>query len=484
MGLGFLIVAAVVVALVFLLLLAFKSMYKVAEPNEALIVSGFGAYRQNDNPAEASTLGFKIVVGKGVFVFPLVQSVRRLSLALHKAELIVDCVTTQGIPVHVRGVVVYKVGDDFAEIANAARRFLDKENEMDANVHEVFAGHLRQIVGSLTVEDMIRAREKLAAETRASSAVEMEKLGLVIDSLQIQQVEDPTGYIENLAKPFQAAVAADARIAAAERDREATEKEQEANAQKAKAVSTSAVEQARLQAEADRAKAVAAQAGPLSDAEARKAVVVQETEVAQLEAQRTEQRLQTEIVKPAQAERDARVASAEAARQEVELRAAAEAARVRTEAAAAAEQRKLLAEAEGFATERTGEADAKATRLRGEAEGSAINAKLTAEAEGIQKRADALRENQEAVINQSIAEQLPQIVEAAAGAYKGVDHMVVLNGAEGMGNITGQVLGTGLSVIPMIREAFQSGLNGGRGSENGEPKRAVKPPAKQPEAEQ
>src|SRR4051794_29029402 len=294
MGLGFLIAAAVVVALVFLLLLAFRSMYKVAEPNEALVVSGFGAYRQNNNPAEASTLGFKIVVGKGVFVFPLVQSVRRLSLALHKAELIVDCVTTQGIPVHVRGVVVYKVGDDFAEIANAARRFLDKENEMDANVHEVFAGHLRQIVGSLTVEDMIRAREKLAAETRASSAVEMEKLGLVIDSLQIQQVEDPTGYIENLAKPFQAAVAADARIAAAERDREATEKEQAANAQKAKAVSTSAVEQARLQAEADRAKAVAAQAGPLSDAEARKAVVVQETEVAQLEAQRTEQRLQTE----------------------------------------------------------------------------------------------------------------------------------------------------------------------------------------------
>jgi len=120
--------------------------------------------------------------------------------------------------------------------------------------------------------------------------------------------------------------------------------------------------------------------------------------------------------------------------------------------------------------------------MRGEAEGAAINAKLTAEAEGIQKRADALRENQEAVINQSIAEQLPQIVEAAAGAYKGVDHMIVLNGAEGMGSITGQVLGTGLSVIPMIRDAFSSGINGGR--ENGEPKRSVKPPAKQPEGEQ
>jgi flotillin len=294
-----------------------------------------------------------------VFVLPLVQTVRRLSLALHKADLTVDCVTIQGIPVHVRGVVVYKVGDDFAEIANAARRFLDKEHEMDANVHEVFAGHLRQIVGSLTVEDMIRAREKLAQETRNSSSVEMEKLGLVIDSLQIQQVEDPTGYIENLAKPHQAAVAAEARIAAAERDREATEREQAAAAQKAKAVSESSIEQARLQAAADTARAEAAQAGPLADAESRKAVVVQETEVAGLEATRTEKRLQTDVVKPAQAERDTRVAAAEAARREVELRAEAEAARVRTEAAAAAEQRKLLAEAEAMATERTGEAEAK-----------------------------------------------------------------------------------------------------------------------------
>src|SRR3954471_8832135 len=194
----------ILIAVVVLLVLAgglVFLMWKVAEPDEAMIVSGLAA-----RGGEESGLGFKIVVGKGTLVFPGLQTVRRLSLRAHKSDLTVDCVTTQGIPVHVRGVVVYKVGDDFAEIANAARRFLDKESEMDANVHEVFAGHLRQIVGSLTVEDMIRAREKLAAETRNSSAIEMEKLGLVIDSLQIQQVEDPTGYIENLAKPFQAAV--------------------------------------------------------------------------------------------------------------------------------------------------------------------------------------------------------------------------------------------------------------------------------------
>ena len=108
--------------------------------------------------------------------------------------------------------LVGMVGDGLVEIANAARRFLEREADMDANVHEVFAGHLRQIVGAITVEDMIRAREKLASETRASSAVEMEKLGLIIDSLQIQQIEDPTGYIENLAKPHKAAVEAEAEF--------------------------------------------------------------------------------------------------------------------------------------------------------------------------------------------------------------------------------------------------------------------------------
>ncbi len=203
-----------------------KMMWKVAEPNEALIVSGLGAGGRN----ESVGLGFRVVVGKGTLVVPGLQTVRRLSLALHKSDLTVSCVTTQGIPVHVRGVVVYKVGDQLGEIANAARRFLDKEGEMDTNVHEVFAGHLRSIVGSLTVEDMIRARERLASETRNSSAIEMEKLGLVIDSLQIQEIDDPTKYIVNLARPYQAAVESAARIAAAERDREATEREQAAAA--------------------------------------------------------------------------------------------------------------------------------------------------------------------------------------------------------------------------------------------------------------
>jgi uncharacterized membrane protein YqiK len=108
-------------------------------------------------------------------------------------------------------------------IANSARRFLDQQDQMDARVHNVFAGHLRAIVGSMTVEEMIRDREKLTQLTRESSGMEMEKLGLIVDSLQIQEIDDPTGYIQNLGRPHAAVVASQARIAQAHADREATE---------------------------------------------------------------------------------------------------------------------------------------------------------------------------------------------------------------------------------------------------------------------
>src|SRR4029453_14731683 len=190
-------------------------------------------------------------------------------------------------------------------------RFLDQQQQMDAKVHNVFAGHLRAIVGNMTVEEMIRDREKLTSLTRQSSGSEMEKLGLIVDSLQAQEIHDPTGYIRNLALPHAAAVAREARIAQAHADREATTAEQGADA--------------------PQARASAPQHG-----------WVGETKVAELEAQREEQRLQATIRKPADAKayesvtlakaaRDARISGAEAERQEVELHAQASAERVRLE---------------------------------------------------------------------------------------------------------------------------------------------------------
>src|SRR5215216_245740 len=246
----------------------FKLMWRVAEPNEALIISGLKRGAGATAIDVHESLGFKIVTGKGTLVLPGVQTVRRLSLDLRQTELAIDCVTHQGIPLGIRGVVIYKVGDDFASIANAARRFLDQQAQMDQRVHNVFTGHLRAIVGNMTVEEMIRDREKLTALTRSSSGSEMEKLGLIVDSLQVQEIEDTTGYITNIGRPHAAAVERDARIAQAMADQSATEAEQAADAKKSEARRHSSIKQAGFQAEVDQASAKARQAGPLAEASA------------------------------------------------------------------------------------------------------------------------------------------------------------------------------------------------------------------------
>src|ERR671922_533455 len=281
-GAGVIVLIVVIVVAALLVLFAiWRMMWRVAEPNEALVISGL---RERRPDGVGESLGFKIVTGKGTLVTPGVQVVRRLSLDLRETDLQVDCVSQQGIPLGIRGVVIYKVGDDYASIANAARRFLDQQPHMDQRVHNVFAGHLRAIVGNMTVEEMIRDREKLTQLTRESSGVEMEKLGLIVDSLQIQEIADPTGYIKNLGMPHASAVQRDARIAHAGADRAATEAEQAAEALKAEARRDSEIKQAGFQAEIDRANAQARQAGPLSEATAHQQVVVEETKVAQLEA--------------------------------------------------------------------------------------------------------------------------------------------------------------------------------------------------------
>jgi flotillin len=442
-------------------------IYKVAEPNEALIISGLRAHHGPEG--DAAGLGFKIVVGKGVFVTPGLQKVRRLSLDIHEAELDLECVTTQGIPIGVRAVVIYKIADDFASIANAARRFLEQEDQMDVKVHNVFAGHLRAIIGTMAVEDLIRNRDKLTQATRESAANEMQRLGLTIDSLQLQDITDATGYIQNVSMPEAARVASEARIAEAQADREATEREQESEALKAAARSDSQIRQADVMAKAQQAQARAEQAGPLAAAQARQEVVVQETKVAELEAQRIEQRLQAEVRRPADAEaykqrtlaegeRDARIHKAEAEAREVELRAAANAQKVKLEAEATAESTRKVGQAEGAALE-----------ARGAGEGEAVKAKGLAEAEAIRARAQALAQNQEAVIAQQIAEQLPQVVGEAAKAFSSIGQLTVLNGAEGIGQMFSQVLGMGAAAVPMIRNLLAE--NGARAEAEVEPEK-------------
>ncbi|QGZ52044.1 flotillin family protein [Streptomyces sp. QHH-9511] len=445
---GIAILAGGAIGAVVVLIALFKLMWRVAEPNEALIISG--SNHKMEGLGEG--MGFRIVTGRGTLVLPGVQAVRKLSLDLNETQLQVECVTHQGIPLKVRGVVIFKVGDDFVSIANAARRFLDQQKLMSERVHIVFAGHLRAIVGGLTVEDMIRDREKLTGQARSACGTEMEKLGLIVDSLQIHEIEDPTGYIKNLAAPHAAAVQRDARIAQAEANRRATEAEQQAAARMSEATRDSEILQAGYQAERDQASAKARQAGPLAEAGARQEVVVQETRVAELEGHRKEQQLQAEVRKPADAkayeirtradaERDARISAAQAEAKETELASAAQA----------------------TATRLTGEADAAARQAKGLAIAEATRAKGLAEAEAIKARAAALAENQEAVVAQQLAERWPEIVEAGASAFGNVDQMVLLNGADGMAEMFAKALtmgGTGLGLARQLLSTMNPGAAG------------------------
>ncbi len=241
--------------------------WHVPAPNEALLISG--SKRQKD------ATQFRIVTGHGSFVMPVKQRARVLSLALREAEITEECITNQGIRLNVRAVAAFKVGDDSASIANAARRFLSEQDRMEMLVGRVFAGHLRSIIGGLTVEQIIRERDRVAQEVKDGSHGEMEKLGIVVDALEIQEIEDSSGYINNLAAPHAAAVASQARIAKAKADMEAAEREMAAFAMKAQYERDLSIKQAGYLAETQEAKARAEQAGPLAEAQAKQQVIQQ-----------------------------------------------------------------------------------------------------------------------------------------------------------------------------------------------------------------
>jgi uncharacterized membrane protein YqiK len=474
-------VAGAALLAVLVIVVLFRSMWRVAEPNEALVISG-SRHRGEDG----SGLGFRIVTGRGTFVIPGVQVVRRLSLDINEAELAVNCVTKQGIEVGLRGVVIFKVGDDDGSISNAARRFLDQQEQMVAKIVNVFEGHLRSIVGNLTMEELVRERERLTQETAAAAGVEVEKLGLIIDTLQIQNIEDPTGYILNMSKPYAAEVEKNARIAQAIANQQATEAEAAAQARQAEAVRASRIAQAQYQAEIDQAAAKAQQSGPLAAAAARQLVVVQETEVSKLEAARREQQLEAEVRRPADAaryrveqeaiaKRNAAIAEAEAQRAATIAAAEADAEKQRLSGEAEKSRRTALADADAIegsrrgdaekarrlanadATRAEGEAQAAATRATGDAEASAIRAKGFADAEAIERRAQALSTNSEAVVLQEIAENYPAIVANAAKAFEGVGNMQVLNGADGVNEMLTSIVGQGLASLSVVRGMLSNG---------------------------
>jgi flotillin len=291
--------------------------YRVPRPNEALLVSG---RKQRGTDA----LPFKIVTGHGVFVMPIFSKATHLTLAMQEAEVVEDCYTQQGLTVAVQAVIAFKVGDDHESIASAARRFQGDQSLMPTLVGRIFSGHLRSIVGSMTVEAIIREQQALADATIEASKTEMARIGLAIDSLQISSIHDKgIGYIAALAAVHQAKVNQDAKVAQAGADQAAAMAQQDSLRHQAEYARETAIARARYQAEIDQAQQTAAQAGPLAAAQAQQHVLVEQALVAEKAAELRQAELVAEVVRPAEAEAE----------------------RIKTLAAAQADATKLSAEA-------------------------------------------------------------------------------------------------------------------------------------------
>jgi flotillin len=293
--------------------------WHVPAPDQAMLVSGI---RQKGGD---SALPFKIVTGHGSFVMPIRSKVSFLTLSLQESLVTEECVTQQGITLIVRAVIAFKVGDDPDSIANAARRFLADQDQMSTLTGQIFAGHLRSIIGSMTVEDIIRERQTLAEHVLDASKREMAKIGLAVDSLQIQSIDDKgSGYIAALAAPHRAAVNREAQIAQARADQAAAEATQQSLRQQAEYERQTAVARAEYQSQIDQAQSKAGQAGPLAAAQAQQEVLVEQATVAAKNAELREAQLVAEIVKPAEAEaqRIRTLAQAEADRTRMSAQAA------------------------------------------------------------------------------------------------------------------------------------------------------------------
>lgn len=447
----------VVFIVIILLLIAFvASRYHVAGANEALIVAGSRGAKVRDEHGQTVSArgdkGVKVVVGGGTFIMPLINRVGKLKLTARQiAVQLTDAVTSQGIKVQVQGVATFKIGRDVESLRNAAERFLDaKPEQVDSIVKNVLEGSLRSIVGTLTIEELIRDRQKLLQQVQDAAKGDLATSGLVIDAFTIQSFSDESNYIELLGQQSVATVTRDARMAKASTDQEAAVREAEAQQVKINAARDVSLREAETKTQVAAAQARADQSGPLAQAEAQQEVVRKQTELAQLEADRKEKELLSSTVKPAAAEAQATIARAEG------------------------EKRARIASAE---------ADAETTRLEGGAEAQIVLTKGEAEAKALAMRADAYKQFNEAAIIQTVLAALPEIVKAAAEPMGKIDSLTVMsadgasdvvrNATRAMIESTTAIKGlTGLDVPGLIGGAlgrtFGDGQGNGHGSGNGD----------------
>ena len=433
MNLGPMVVIPGLMVLAVLCLMAmFARLYRKAGPHEALVVYGFR--------------GTRIIKGRGTVIFPMVENCRLLSLELMSFDVAPqqDLYTRQGVAVTVEAVAQIKVKSDPESIQTAAEQFLTKSpQEREGLIRLVMEGHLRGIIGQLTVEEIVKQPEMVGDRMRSTCADDMNKMGLEVISFTIKEVRDKNEYISNMGRPDVARIKRDADVATAEAERDTAIKR--AEAMRASAVAKAQADKERVLAET---LSQAAQAEATRDLEVKKANFLETVQKQKASADKAyeiqtnvmQQQVMAEQVKIERVQKEAQIAvqDAEIQRRERELIATvlkpAEVERQRIETLAEAEKQRLIFEADGHAasTRATGEAEAEIIFKKGEAEAKAMNVK-----------AEAYQEYNQAAVVDKLFSGMPEIVKALAAPLANIDKITIVstgNGdATGMHKITGDM---------------------------------------------
>jgi len=463
-----------VVVLLLMLVLLVTSRYKVAGPNQAFIVTGRkGKAVLNPETGQLTTdlSGQKVVLGGGVFVVPFIQKLATMDLSSRRISVqIRGAVSGQGIKLNLDGVAIVKVGGNADQIRLGAQRFLSQQHDIETFTQEVLAGALRSIVGGLTVEQIIRDRAAFAQRVADESEASLTGQGLILDAFQIQDVTDDGTYLADLGRPEAARIQQAASIAEANARQAAEQARIAAEQEIAIAQRTLALKQAEIKAETDAAAAQAAAAGPLAQAERDQAIFTEQEKVAVRQAALTERQLETQVRKPADAERyrveqeanarrSAEIAAAEAKKAATIAAAEANAEQARLSGEAEKSRRTALAEAEAIEGAKRGEAEkarrvaeAEATAAEGDAQASATLAVGQAEAQAMDKRAAAFAHYNDAAVLQMLIEVLPQIAKEVAAPISAIDNLTVLS-TDGAGAMPKQVVDNVTQTLQMLKTA-------------------------------
>lgn len=462
------------VVLVVLIGLLVASRYKVAGPNEAFIVTGRkGKEVRNPETGQISAdlSGQKVVMGGGVFVVPFIQRLFILDLSSRRIMVqIRGAVSGQGIKLNLDGVALVKVGGNEDSIRAAAQRFLTQQDEIEGFTQETLAGSLRSIVGSLSVEQIIRDRAAFAQRVADESESSLTGQGLVLDTFQIQDITDAGTYLTDLGRPEAAKVQQHAAVAEAESRQEA--EQARINAQQLIAIRERELllKQAEIKAETDAANAQAAAAGPLAQADRDQAILTEQEKVAVRQAALKDRQLDTEVRKPADAERyrveadaegrrNAAIFQAEADKAAAIARAEAEAEKARLSGVGEKSRRTALAEAEAIEGARRGEAEkarrvaeSEALRAEGDAQAAAILATGQAEAEAMNKKADAYGRYNEAAVIEMLVSVLPSLAEKIAAPMGDIDTLTVIS-TDGAGEMPKQVTNGVVQTFQLLKDS-------------------------------